>query len=47
MKPPATESGIRERRLRGQLFAKYVALVAAVVTIALNSSGAFEARRVD
>ena len=42
MKPPATESGIGERRLRGQLFAKYVALVAAVVTIALNSSGAFE-----
>ena len=42
MKPPATESGIGERRLRGRLFAKYVALVAAVVTIALISSGAFE-----
>jgi class 3 adenylate cyclase/HAMP domain-containing protein len=40
--PRTSEPGASERRLRGRLFAKYVALFAAVVSIALISSGAFE-----
>ena len=42
MKAPGSESRIGERRLRGRLFAKYVALFVAVVSAALISSGAFE-----
>ena len=42
MKATGADAGIGERRLRGRLFAKYVGLFAAVVSVALISSGALE-----